>query len=111
MSDYKSLIFANLLNGVPISQVCRDFHKTESEVMNIFSFVFRKIKSYCFLRCAQPIATPMVYGYTIDDAKKSRITCLSVLPKLNLNKEAEFKDIQAEIVTPDNALQVTRNLA
>jgi len=110
MSDYRSLIFSNLLNGVPVSQVCRDFQKSESEVMQVFHFVFRKRKSYCFLRSTQKIAMPMVYGYTIEDAKKSRLTCLNVLPKLNLNKEAEFKDIQAEIVTPDNAMQVTRNI-
>lgn len=108
--DSKALIFTNLLNGVSVEQVCRDFHKTESEVMNIFAFVLRKVKSYCFLRAASKEALPMITASNLEEAKRHRITCLSVLPKLNLNKEAQFKDIQTEIVTMDNFTQVIKNL-
>ncbi len=107
----KALIIANLLNGVPMEQVCKDFHKSESEVMNIFAFVLRKVKSYCFLRSATANAYPMITASNLEEAKKHRITCLTVLPKLNMNKEAEFKDIQTEIVSPDNFLQIAKNIA
>lgn len=110
MSDDRALIFKNLLNGVPIQQVCRDFHKTESEVNQIFSFVLRKIKNYCWLRSATKVALPMVHAGNLEEAKKYRIQCLSVLPKLNLNKDSQYKDFHSEVITPDNALQIARNL-
>lgn len=108
--DFRALIFKNLLNGVPVGQVCRDFHKTEPEVMQIFSYVLRKVKSYCFLRSTSKVALPTISAGTLEEAKRYRVQCLSVLPKLNLNKSPEFKDIHNEILTPDNVLQVGRNI-
>lgn len=108
--DTRALIFSNLLNGVPLGQVAQAFHKTESEINQIFSFVLRKIKSYCFVRQTQK-AYPTITASTLEDAKKYRLTCLEVLPKLNLDKDSQFKDIQTELVTPDNALSIARNLA
>ena len=57
------------------------------------------------------MAYPTITGSTVDDVKKYRLTCLAVLPNLKLDKEPQFKDIQTEIVTPDNAMQIARNLA
>jgi hypothetical protein len=107
--DDRALIFSNLLNGVPLWQVARDFHKTESEVNYTFAFILRKIKSYCFLRQAQR-AYPPIMASTVEEAKKYRLTCFSVLPKLNLEKSAQFKDINNETVTPDNVMAIAKNL-
>jgi hypothetical protein len=122
----QALIFANLLNGVPEQQVAEVFKISREEVQRSFAFVLRKVKSYIFLRQAPhwkhyekggplegaPVmAYPTITGSTLDEAKKHRLTCLSVLPKLKLDKEPQFKDIQTEIVTPDNAMQIARNLA
>jgi hypothetical protein len=107
--DKRALIFSNLLNGVPDWQVARDFNVSVEEVKQIFSFVLRKVKSYCFLRQTQ-VAYPTIIAHTVDEARKFRLTCLAVLPKLNLDKEAQFKDIQTEVVTPDNVLTIARNL-
>ncbi len=108
--DERALIFANLLNGVSVAQVARDFRVSEPEVMNTFSNVLRKVKSYCFLRARQKNAVPLVIASTIEEAKKYRLTCLHVLPKLNLDKAPHYKDIQGEIVTPDNIMAVARNM-
>lgn len=105
----QALIFQNLLNGVPVKQVCLAFNKTETEVLQTFSYVLLKVKSYVFLRQTR-VGYPTIIASTIEEAKKYRLTCLSVLPKLNLSRPADFKDIQNEIVTPDNVLSVTRNL-
>ncbi len=107
--DTRALIFSNLLNGVPVGQVAREFKRSEREIMQIFSFILRKIKSYCFLRQTFK-GYPVITAATIDEAKRYRITCLSVLPNLKLDKEPQFKDIQSEIVTPDNAMSVAKNL-
>lgn len=108
--DAKALIFANLLNGVPMGQVCKDFNKSESEVQNIFAFVLRKVKSYCFLRSTTKEAYPIITASTLEEAKAHRITCLNVLPKLNMNKEAQFKDIKTELVTADNFMNLGSKL-
>ena len=110
LSDPRSLIFANLLNGVSAQQVARDFHKTELEVNQIFSFVLRKIKSYCFMRSIQKNALPMIVADDVKSAQRYRLTCLKVLPHLNLDKAPQYKDIQSELVKPDNILSVARNL-
>lgn len=104
------MIFANLLNGVPMEQICKDYNRSESEVMNIFSFVLRKVKSYCFERSATKDALPMITAATLDEAKKHRLTCLTVLPKLNLNKDPKYRDIQIENVTPDNLMSIGSKL-
>jgi hypothetical protein len=105
----QALIFANLLNGVPEQQVAETFKISREEVQRTFAFVLRKVKSYCFLRQTQK-AYPTIVAHTVEEAKKYRLTCLAVLPNLKLDKEPQFKDIQTEIVTPDNAMQIARNL-
>ena len=91
MNDPRALIFSNLLNGVPVWKVCRDFHKCESEVMHIFRFIMRKIRSKLLLDMDRPIP-----GETIDEIKKYRVRCLMVLPFLNLDKEPVYKDVKYE---------------
>lgn len=110
LTDPRSLIFANLLKGVPIQQVARDFHKSESEINQIFSFVLRKIKSYCFERSIQKKALPIVIASTVQEAQRYRLTCLQVLPQLNLDKAPKYKDILSEPVNPDNIITVVRDL-
>ncbi len=107
--DDRALIFSNLLNGVSVEQVAREFKKSLDEVQRDFSYVLRKVKSYCFLRQTQKGYAP-INASTIEEAKKYRLTCLSVLPNIKLDKEPHFKDIQHEIVTPDNAIMIAKNL-
>jgi hypothetical protein len=107
--DSRALIFSNLLNGVSIEQVAREFRKSEQEVKQVCAYVLRKVKSYCFLRQTQKGYVPIAAS-TIEQARKYRITCLTVLPKLKLDKEPEFKDIQNETVTQDNAIMIAKNL-
>lgn len=107
--DERILIFSNLLNGVSIEQVARDFKKSLDEVQRDFSYVLRKIKSYCFLRQTKKGFAPITAS-TIEEAKKFRLTCFSVLPNIKLDKEPQFKDIQHEIMTPDNAIMIAKNL-
>lgn len=108
--DSRALIFSNLLNGVPVEQVAKDFQKSKEEIEKIFSFVLRKVKSYCFQRSIQKNALPIITASSLSEAKRQRLTCLSVLPKLNLDKDPMYKDIQSEIVTPDNCMSIARNL-
>lgn len=97
LQDNRALIFTNLLNGVPVWQVCRDFHKTESEVMNIFRFILRKIKSRRLERMEPPII-----GNSIAEIQRQRITVLTILPKLNLDKDPLYKDVLHEAVDIKN---------
>jgi hypothetical protein len=118
--DNRSLIFRNLINGVPVDRVARDFQLSESEVMNTFSSVFRMIKSYCFVgargyrKKGDPVASvhayPIVVGSTVEDARKHKLTCLHVLEKLKLDSAPKYKDIQGEIINQDNIMTVARNL-
>lgn len=104
MSD-KALIFRNLINGVPVAQVAQTFQVSEAQALQTFAFVLRKIKSYQFKR-----HQPLILASNIEEARKYQVTCLSVLAKLNLEKDDAFKDIHSEIMTPDNALSIARNL-
>lgn len=97
LQDNRALIFTNLLNGVPVWQVCRDFHKTESDVMNIFRFILRKIKSRRLERMEPPII-----GNCIAEIQRQRITVLTILPKLNLDKDPLYKDVLHEAVDIKN---------
>jgi hypothetical protein len=91
LQDSRALIFTNLLNGVPVWQVCRDFRKSESDVMNIFRFILRKIKSRRLERMEPPIV-----GNSIREIQTQRITVLTILPKLNLDKDPLYKDVLHE---------------
>src|SRR5579872_5853069 len=91
--DSRALIFTNLMNGVPVWQVCRDFRRTEPDVMNIFRFILRKIRSRRLERMEPPIV-----GNTIDEVRKQRIACLTILPKLNLDRDPRYKDVLHEAV-------------
>jgi len=88
LNDDRALIFSNLLNGVPAWQVARDFHKSEPDVMHIFRFILRKIKSRRLERMEPPIV-----GNSISEIQKQRITCLTILPKLNLDRDPLYKDV------------------
>lgn len=121
--DMQKLIFANLLNGVPEQQVAATFKISPEEVQRTFMDVLRKVKSYCFKRnrgCVETIpgtdtkvlrAMPMIAASTLEEAKKFRVPCLAALPHIRLDKADVYKDIQHETVTPDNAMQIARNLA
>jgi hypothetical protein len=88
LKDDRALIFSNLLNGVPVWQVSRDFHRSESDVMNIFRFILRKIKSRRLERMEPPIV-----GSSIAEIQRQRITVLTILPKLNLDRDPLYKDV------------------
>lgn len=94
LKDERALIFSNLLNGVPVWQVARDFHKSsEQEVMDIFRFILRKIRSRRLERMEPPIV-----GDTIEEIRRQRIACLTALPKLNLDKDPRYKNVMHETV-------------
>jgi hypothetical protein len=88
LKDDRALIFTNLLNGVPAWQVARDFHRSEPDVMNIFRFILRKIKSRRLERMEPPIV-----GNSISEIQRQRISVLTILPKLNLDKDPLYKDV------------------
>src|SRR5580692_3124909 len=87
-NDSRALIFTNLLNGVPAWQVARDFHRSEPDVMNIFRFILRKIKSRRLERMEPPIV-----GNSISEIQRQRVTVLTILPKLNLDRDPLYRDV------------------
>lgn len=90
--DERALIFANLVKGVPVWQVARDYRKrNEAEVLGIFAFVLNKVRNYHFVRHLPPIV-----GESVEEIRKYRAACLSVLPKLNFDKPPQFKKIANE---------------
>jgi hypothetical protein len=93
LRDERALIFTNLMNGVPLWQVCRDFRRSEPDVMQIFRFILRKIRSRRLERMEPPLV-----GNTIDEVRRQRIACLTILPKLNLDKDPRYKDVLHENV-------------
>ena len=88
LKDDRALIFSNLLNGVPAWQVARDFHRSEPDVMNIFRFILRKIKSRRLERMEPPIV-----GNSIAEIQRHRVTVLTILPNLNLDRDPLYKDV------------------
>ncbi len=97
LKDSRVLIVNNLLNGVPVWVVARSFHIEAKEVESIFTFAMTKVKDYLFRYCKPPI-----FCETIEEARKDRVNILAVLPKLNLDKEPEYKKIVTEKVTERN---------
>jgi hypothetical protein len=97
LQDERALIFTNLMNGVPVWQVARDFHRSEPDVMHIFRFILRKIRSRRLERMEPPIM-----GNTIDEVRRQRIACLTILPKLNLDRDPRYKDVLHEPVDLKN---------
>jgi hypothetical protein len=93
LRDERALIFTNLMNGIPVWQVARDFRKSEPDVMHIFRFILRKIRSRRLERMEPPIV-----GNTIDEVRRQRISCLTILPKLNLDRDPRYKDVLHENV-------------
>jgi len=97
LQDERALIFTNLMNGVPVWQVARDFRRSEPDVMNIFRFILRKIRSRRLERMEPPII-----GNTIDEVRRHRIACLMILPKLNLDKDPRYRNVMHEAVEVKN---------
>jgi hypothetical protein len=93
LKDDRVLIFMNLMNGVPDWQVARDFHKSVPDVMHIFRFILRKIKSRRLERMEPPII-----GNAISEIQRQRITVMTILPKLNLDKDPRYKNVLHEPV-------------
>jgi len=92
LNDERAIIFSNLLNGVPVWQVARDFHKqADGEVQRIFDFILAKIKSYCFER-----KLPPVLGSTVAEVRQYKAICFEILPKINLDKEPMYGKIFEE---------------
>ena len=92
LNDERALIFRNLLNGVPVWRVARDFKLgSEQEVQNIFNFVVRKIRSYLLQQMLPPIV-----GLTVSELQRSRLRCFEILPLLNLDKEPLYRKVAHE---------------
>jgi hypothetical protein len=84
--DERRMIFSNLLNKVPMENICKVFNKTEAEIKADFSYITQKIKNYCFKNNELPI-----FCDTIEDAQKNRRAIYPILNILNLEKKPEFK--------------------
>jgi len=97
LKDSRVQVVSNLLNGLPAWQVAKAFHLDAKEVESIFKFAMSKVKDYLFRYCKPPI-----FCDTVEQARKDRINILAILPKLNLDKEPEFKNIVIEKVTDKN---------
>jgi len=87
-NDDRVLIFSNLLNDVSIEKVCKTYRRSESEVMDIFRFILRKIKSRRLERME-----PMIVGNSIKEIKRQRLVVLPLLHKLNLDKDPLYKNV------------------
>ncbi|HEX3747594.1 MAG TPA: hypothetical protein VHW09_26850 [Bryobacteraceae bacterium] len=91
LRDERVLIFTNLMNGVPDWKVAEQFHKSVPDIMQIFRFILRKIRSRRLERMEPPII-----GDSIAEIRRQRITVLSILPKLNLDRDPRYKDVLHE---------------
>lgn len=97
LKDERVLIFTNLMNGVPDWKVAEQFHKSLPDVMAIFRFIVRKIRSRRLERMEPPII-----GNSIPEIQRQRITVLSILPKLNLDRDPRYKDVRHESMEVKN---------
>jgi hypothetical protein len=91
LKDERVMIFSNLMNGVPEWKIAEQFHMSVPDVMNIFRFVLRKIRSRRLERMEPPIV-----GESIVEIRRQRITVLTLLPKLNLDKEPLYSKVMHE---------------
>jgi hypothetical protein len=94
--DKRAMIFANLLNGVPLWIVKQHFEMSDDDVMRVFNFVVEKLKSYLFTHQLPPIPCD-----SISEAQKNRILLLQLLPKLNLDKPPTRR-VKHETINPTN---------
>jgi len=104
--DERVLIYKALLNGVPVWRVTETFRRSDKEVMDIFRFVSRMITEYCFER-----KMPLPACDAIAVAQKYRRALLSLLTKVNLDKQPAFGKILNEKVNPGNAMNVLGEMA
>lgn len=89
LKDERCLIFQNLLHGVPVGQVAQAFHRSDADVMSVFHFVLRKIRSWCIERMERPIL-----GATVEEIQRTaKRRCLAILPLLNLDKEPRYAKV------------------
>jgi len=87
MNDNK-ILFINIVNGVSLCKLEKNFSLSENEIYEIFMQIIKKIKSYAMLR-----AIPDVVGLHLEDveiARKHRFLLLEILPKLNLEILPKF---------------------
>lgn len=94
-SDVRRLVFANLAKGVPVKHVMEAFKLSEKEVLDIFDFVSKKIRSYRFER-----AEPFAACDTINAAMKNAAIVLLTLEKLNLATDPKFSKVETAIFDP-----------
>ena len=95
--DSRVLIVSNLLNGQTDWKVAQAFRVDVKDVKATFDYVMRKLREYLFRQCKPPIMCD-----TLENAKKDRVNILAILPKLNLDKEPEYKNIVNETVSTNN---------
>jgi hypothetical protein len=91
LKDERVMIFANLMNGVPEWKIAEQFHKSVPDVMHIFRFILRKIRSRRLERMEPPIV-----GNSLAEIRRQRITVLTLLPRLNLDKEPHYSNVMHE---------------
>jgi hypothetical protein len=93
LRDERALIFQNILHGVPEWRLAEEFHKSVDDITAIFWFVMRKIRSRCVERLERPIE-----GVTIDEIKRSKRRCLTILPLINLDRDPKHTKVSFEPV-------------
>ena len=82
MDDERYLIVCNLLNGLTHDQVGITYKKSFKEVDDIFKFVIRKIKSYCFAR-----SYPFFACDSLLDARRNKHLIIYIMNRLNLKND------------------------
>lgn len=100
-----SFVYRNLLNGCTFQQVGSAFNLSEKEILEAFSFVTQKIKSYALAR-----GYPYVPCETLDMAKAQRRLCLAFLDKLNLEKPPLYAKITEHTVRNGDEIEAMQFL-
>lgn len=82
----KKLIVANILNNVPIQDICKVYHKSEKEIEDCFYFVMARIKSYWFeMRTDKKKLVPWMPCDNYADARNNRMLLFKFLDKVDLS--------------------------
>lgn len=84
--EERKIIFSNLLNGVPLGNVCKAFNKSESEIQADFKYIMQKVKNYCFLN-----GVPTIVGDSVEECRKQRHSIFPILKMVDLNKSPIYK--------------------
>ncbi len=105
LAEERKLIFANLVNGVPVASVMEAFKRSEDEVMADFAFVATKIISYRFER-----GMPFVNCRSIDEAIRKKALALHSLERINLLTDPVYSKVETAPIDPQSSNDIERKI-